>query len=84
MLKDRHQREGDRRERRLALDVIQIGEVKVRKLGIERLADQAVGAIGFKIVGAPNGDLGRHLTRWLGFQTHRVPPATTDIALGRL
>ncbi len=74
MLEDRHKRDGDWRERRLALDMVQVGEVEVVKLGIEGLADQAVGALGCKMVGAPGGDFGWHFARRLRLQTHWRPP----------
>src|SRR6266511_2184150 len=77
MLEHRHERDGDWRERRFALDMVQVGEVKVVKLGIERLADQAVGAVGCKMVGTPGGDFGWHLARRLRLYTHRAPPTMT-------
>src|SRR6266508_5289305 len=80
MLEDGHKREGDGRERWLALDMVEVCEVEVVKLGIERLADQAVRAVGFKMGGAPGGDFGRHLARRLWLQTHHAPPDTDDSA----
>lgn len=74
MLEDDHEREGDWRERRLALNVIEVSEVKVVELRIERVADQAVGAIGLKMGGASGGDFGRHLARRLRCQTHCGSP----------